>query len=196
MRTLASVTAKDLALETYSGTKQILKAIFAALMAAGMILGSATPANASSAGQFCAVRRIGEITTARNGNRIQCVREGNRARWRNIGSAPARPSNNNPPANNTNVTRSFTVVGSPRINGSMRVGSTVEVVGRNNAFSPTPTSFRHQWLRNGNPIPDANGQTYTIRNADAGQTITVRVTAVRSGVGDLAVTTTGRTVTG
>jgi len=85
--------------------------------------------------------------------------------------------------------RNFTVSGTPRIAGAARVGSTVEVAGRNGVFNPAPTSWRYQWLRNGNPIPNANGRTYTVRNADAGQQLSVRVTARRDGVNNRTVTT-------
>jgi hypothetical protein len=68
------------------------------------------------------------------------------------------------------------------------VGQTVEVAGRNNVFSPAPTSWRYQWLRNGNPIPNATGRTYTIRNADAGAELSVRVTARRNGFANRTLT--------
>jgi hypothetical protein len=88
----------------------------------------------------------------------------------------------------SNNNRTFNVSGSPRIHGNARVGQTVEVAGRNNVFSPAPTSWRYQWLRNGNPIPNATGRTYTIRNADAGTELSVRVTARRNGFANRTLT--------
>jgi len=90
--------------------------------------------------------------------------------------------------------RTFTVRGAPRVHGAMQVGSTVEVVGRNGVFSPTPTSFRYQWFRGNWAIPGATNRTYTLREADAGREISVRVTAVRSGVTNRHVRSAAREV--
>jgi hypothetical protein len=77
--------------------------------------------------------------------------------------------------------RTFGVNGFPRVSGTMRVGQTVEVIGRAAAFSPEPTRFTHQWMRGETPIAGATGRTYTLRQADLGQQISVRVTAHRAG---------------
>jgi len=90
--------------------------------------------------------------------------------------------------------RTFSVTGSPRIHGTMAVGRTVEVVGRSGVFSPAPTAWRYQWFRGNWAIPGATQRTYTLRAADLGREISVRVTAVRSGVADRSIRTPARTV--
>ncbi len=42
-------------------------------------------------------------------------------------------------------------------------------------------SFAFQWLRDGEPIAGAGGETYTVAKADKGHTISVRVTATSAG---------------
>jgi len=63
--------------------------------------------------------------------------------------------------------------------GTAKVGKTLtaEVSG----FTPTPSSYMYQWLRDGNKIPGATKSTYMLREADAGHAIKVKVTALRSG---------------
>ncbi|MGB4136021.1 MAG: cell wall-binding repeat-containing protein [Microbacterium sp.] len=73
--------------------------------------------------------------------------------------------------------------------GSMRV--TVEgspVVGRSvraqTEFSPAPTTLRYQWFRGSTAISGATSQDYAILAADAGQSLSVSVTAQRAGYKD------------
>ncbi|MDR2702904.1 MAG: hypothetical protein LBB58_00970, partial [Cellulomonadaceae bacterium] len=81
----------------------------------------------------------------------------------------------------SNSSQQFQVTGTPRIQGDLRVGSTIEIANRDGLFNTAPTGWRYQWLRNGTPIPNATGRTYTLRNSDAGQRISARVTATRNG---------------
>ncbi len=49
------------------------------------------------------------------------------------------------------------------------------------SWSPAPSSFQYQWYRNGKAITGATGRTYTLAPAIKGGTVTVRVTAARTG---------------
>ncbi|WP_460629784.1 hypothetical protein [Intrasporangium mesophilum] len=84
------------------------------------------------------------------------------------------------------VTKPFSVAPRPTISGTTRVYSYLKVsVG---GWSPAPASFSYQWKRNGVSISGATGGSYRLTDRDYGKTITVTVTARRSGY-----TTTGRT---
>ncbi|SNS53277.1 hypothetical protein SAMN06309944_0677 [Micrococcales bacterium KH10] len=75
----------------------------------------------------------------------------------------------------------------PTVAGQTRVGGTLRAaVG---SWTPTPTSYRYQWLRAGAPIAGATNATYKLRPADAGKRIALRVTGVRAGHGTRAITT-------
>jgi hypothetical protein len=87
------------------------------------------------------------------------------------------------------VTRAtFTTAPTPTITGTTRVGSTLTV--NRGTWSPTPTSYRYQWYRSGVAITGKTSTSYLLTSADRGATITVKVTAYRSGY-----TTTSRTST-
>jgi hypothetical protein len=74
----------------------------------------------------------------------------------------------------------FTTIGTPTIAAGavLATGKTWRVV--TGAWSPTPT-FSYQWLRNGIAIPGATTPTHTITTSDLGASITVAVTARRTG---------------
>ena len=75
---------------------------------------------------------------------------------------------------------------SPTISGTKAVGYTLTAgVG---AWSPAATSYTYQWYRSGAAISGATASTYKLTSTDAGKTITVRVTGVRSGYVTKAVT--------
>ncbi len=72
-----------------------------------------------------------------------------------------------------NVTR-------PAISGSAEPGSTLTCALGSWAGIPSP-SFRVQWLRDAGEIPGATAATYALASADAGNSITCRVTATNAG---------------
>lgn len=74
------------------------------------------------------------------------------------------------------VTRAATTP--PSISGSPVVGQTL--TGDKGAWT-LESRFAYQWLRNGAPVPNANGTTYSVSTADVGAQITFRVTAVGIG---------------
>lgn len=73
----------------------------------------------------------------------------------------------------------FTTASNPTITGIGKVGNTL--VALTNFWSPTPTTFEYQWLRNGFAINSSNSSTYTLTGDDFQQTISVRVTGYRTG---------------
>lgn len=66
----------------------------------------------------------------------------------------------------------------PKISGSQRVGYTLTA--SKGSWSPSATTVRYQWLRNGAPISGATGSTYKLTGYDHARTIQVRVTAYSS----------------
>jgi hypothetical protein len=66
--------------------------------------------------------------------------------------------------------------------GVAQVGNTLQV-----AFAPPApwAAAGIQWLRSGQPIDGANGPAYLLTPADAGAPVSVRVTALRAGYGDV-----------
>lgn len=63
----------------------------------------------------------------------------------------------------------------PTISGSPAVGSTLTA--STGTWSPTPTAYAMQWMRDGQPILGAVGSTYVPTEADLGARLTVAVTA-------------------
>ena len=51
----------------------------------------------------------------------------------------------------------------------------------NGTWTNSPTSFAHQWLRNGVAIPGATGATYVLTQADVGTAVACQVTASNAG---------------
>ena len=58
-------------------------------------------------------------------------------------------------------------------------------------WGPDPVTLAYQWYRSGSAISDATGATYKARTADAGQTITVKVTGSKPGYATAAKTSVG-----
>ncbi|PFG18261.1 hypothetical protein ATK74_2845 [Propionicimonas paludicola] len=56
-------------------------------------------------------------------------------------------------------------------------------------WSPTPTSYRYQWLRDGKTIKKQTAATYLPKASDVGHKLSVRVTGKLAGYTDLTVTT-------
>ncbi|MER7608131.1 M4 family metallopeptidase [Nocardioides sp. NPDC127503] len=66
----------------------------------------------------------------------------------------------------------------PTISGSARVGYTLTAT--KGSWSPTATTVKYQWLRNGVAIPGATASTYKLTGSDHTKEIRVRVTAYSS----------------
>jgi hypothetical protein len=68
----------------------------------------------------------------------------------------------------------------PSVATVTKVGATLTAsVGK---WDVTPTSYRYQWLRNGNPIPYATSSTYVVLPSDLADDISVTVQPVKAGL--------------
>jgi SpoIID/LytB domain protein len=85
----------------------------------------------------------------------------------------------------------FTTVPRPTVSGTVAVGSVLTAVP--GAWVPTPGQLAYQWLANGAAISGATTSTYTVRAADQGRTLSVRVTGTRTGT--IAASATSAAVT-
>ncbi|TJY69169.1 hypothetical protein E4J89_11440 [Arthrobacter sp. CAU 1506] len=72
----------------------------------------------------------------------------------------------------------FSVKTAPKITGTKKAGAILRAT--TGSFSAKPTSYGHQWYRNGKPISGAKKSSYRVVKADRGQKISVRVTAKRT----------------
>jgi hypothetical protein len=73
----------------------------------------------------------------------------------------------------------------PAVSGTAVLGDLLRCTNGTWSSQPAPT-YTYQWLRNGVPITGTLGDTYRVRRADCGQTLTCQVTASNSGGGGLA----------
>jgi hypothetical protein len=73
----------------------------------------------------------------------------------------------------------FTTAPTPTISGTVAVGSTMTA--NPGTWVPAATTTTYQWLRAGVEIPGATQQSYVLTAADAGMTLTVKVTGARDG---------------
>jgi len=67
----------------------------------------------------------------------------------------------------------------PTITGTPTEGQALSA--GNGSWSAVPDSYTYQWKRSGSNISGATASTYTLVTADVGSTITVAVTAIKSG---------------
>ncbi|MET1044821.1 MAG: polysaccharide deacetylase family protein [Microbacteriaceae bacterium] len=74
-----------------------------------------------------------------------------------------------PPPDTTTIT-----AGTPTVSGQARVGRVLRATA--GTWSPTGVTFAYQWLSAGQPVSGATAATYTVRTADIGRTLSVRVT--------------------
>lgn len=73
----------------------------------------------------------------------------------------------------------FVTAPTPTISGTVTVGSIITAAP--GTWTPTPTAFTYQWMRNGAAISGANASTYEVSAADAGNLLSVSVTASAPG---------------
>lgn len=79
----------------------------------------------------------------------------------------------------------------PRLTGFAAAGSKLVAV----SLVLTPgTSVAYQWLRGGEPIAGATSKSYTVRAADRGTALAVRVTATKAGYATWSKTSPSKSV--
>jgi hypothetical protein len=122
------------------------------------------------------------LTAADQGQKITVTVTAKRAGYRTVAvtSAP------------TTVLREFAAAPAPTITGTAKAGSTLTAW--RGTWTPSPTTTTFRWYRNGVAISGATAKTYTLRSADRGSRITVKVTGARSGYATLTRTSAGVTV--
>ncbi|MFG3529726.1 hypothetical protein ACGF8B_23675 [Streptomyces sp. NPDC047917] len=67
----------------------------------------------------------------------------------------------------------------PTISGTAKVGRTLKAA--KGSWTPAPTSYAYQWYANGKAISGATKSSLTLKSAQRGKKITVKVTARRTG---------------
>ncbi|SFU10347.1 hypothetical protein SAMN04487915_1111, partial [Arthrobacter sp. ov118] len=67
----------------------------------------------------------------------------------------------------------------PTISGTTRVGYTLTA--NPGTWGPAPVNLTYQWYRSGTAITGATAATYRLNSADAGKTLSVRVTGTKTG---------------
>ncbi|MFC9352939.1 NlpC/P60 family protein [Arthrobacter sp. NPDC057013] len=72
----------------------------------------------------------------------------------------------------------------PTITGTARLG--MRLTANPGTWGPAPVTLRYQWLRAGTAISGATSQAHLVAAADAGKTISVRVTGTKTGYSTLA----------
>ncbi|HEY0277811.1 MAG TPA: DUF2341 domain-containing protein [Solirubrobacterales bacterium] len=80
----------------------------------------------------------------------------------------------------------LSIVKKPRIVGAGKVGG--KLTASSGSWNVKPASVSYQWLRGGKAIKGATHPTYKVTKADAGATLSVKVTASAPGSGKVTVT--------
>ncbi|MGT2425933.1 S8 family serine peptidase [Amnibacterium kyonggiense] len=82
--------------------------------------------------------------------------------------------------------RAATVTGPARVGGRLTAGS--------GTWRPAARTLAYRWLRDGRPIAGATSRAYTVRRADAGHRVSVRVRLGRAGALDASSTSPSRRI--
>lgn len=77
------------------------------------------------------------------------------------------------------VLRVYSATSTPKISGTVRVGSTLTAI--RGTWNPAPSSYRYQWRANGTAIKGATGKSFRLTTEQHGKKISVTVQGIRSG---------------
>lgn len=94
-----------------------------------------------------------------------------------IGNTPPTPITR--PGDTPGATSKFALKAKPRVTGKALVKRTLKAA--QGAWSPRPSAYSYQWLRDGRKIAKATKRTYKVAKRDRKHRISVKVTAKRSG---------------
>ncbi|WP_062388231.1 CAP domain-containing protein [Demequina iriomotensis] len=90
------------------------------------------------------------------------------------------------------IPKAFTSAPTPTLSGTAKVGSKLTATA--GTWSPTPATLKYRWFRDGNKISDATSRGYTLRKADKGHVIKVKVIVERKGYYTTTRTSSGKSV--
>ncbi len=90
------------------------------------------------------------------------------------------------------VLRQFTASPAPTVSGTVAVGKTLTL--NHSAWTPVPDSLTYQWYRGSTAISGARGKTYKLASADAGKSISVRLTGTKKGYHSVTRSSSAQTV--
>jgi hypothetical protein len=167
---LTTLSFKTAQIPTISGTATVGKALSAQL-------GTWAPKPASFSYQWKrngtdipgATRSTYTLVAADAGSKITVTANG---------SKPGYTTATKTSAPKTVALLSLTAAPVPKISGTAKVGKVLTV--QSGTWGPSPVSVSYQWQRNGKTIAGATKSTYTVKKADAGQKITVKVTGKKT----------------
>ncbi|TDN91432.1 carboxypeptidase regulatory-like domain-containing protein [Microbacterium sp. BK668] len=111
------------------------------------------------------------------------------------GSKPGYPPVSIESAPTPVVTLCELVGSTPIIQGVPETGETLTAV-LDPEWGPAPVELGYQWLRDGLPIPAANGSTYLVAASDVGRSIRVVVTGTKPGYAPLSLWSAPVTIAG
>ncbi|MDM7832371.1 cutinase family protein [Cellulomonas edaphi] len=83
----------------------------------------------------------------------------------------------------------FSATPTPKISGTPAVGKSLTAL--TGTWKPAPVTLKYRWYRSSTSISGATGSSYKLTSADAGKTITVRVTGSRTGYSTVTKTSAG-----
>lgn len=86
----------------------------------------------------------------------------------------------------------FTDKPKPKIAGTKKVGKKLTV--KAGSWHPSGAKLTFRWYRNGHAIAKATGKTYTLKKADGGKRITVKVTAKKNGYSTVSKVSTAKKI--
>ncbi|MDF1487708.1 hypothetical protein [Tessaracoccus caeni] len=90
------------------------------------------------------------------------------------------------------IATSFASTPAPTISGTAKVGKTLTA--SPGSWKPSGATFGYQWLRDGKAIKGATKSTYKLGSADAGRSISVKVTGKKAGYSSVSKTSSAKKI--